>query len=186
MGRPECLPFDSNSTNSEFLDSYHSCLRAGCYTDVAESMLTSHLFLVGVSSLPPHLQSQYFNFVLSGHARADNYRQVLNSIIAFDSFRNNLLMNNSSPLNADARTASVSGGGTNSIPLNLSTTDVEALAEITTNGENMQPLTPDLQNLGRNGVSVWSQQQHIPRRPGFPFFFHFVLSSPLRGLGFLR
>ena len=83
-GRPQCLPIQNGLTNGEFLDGYHNCMRAGCYSDASEHELFSNLVGVASTHLPPHLHQQFFSLLLSGHARSDNYRFIFDQMLTID------------------------------------------------------------------------------------------------------
>ena len=136
VGRPECLPIESNLTSGEFLDGYHNCLRAGCNADVDPNDLTLNLLLAGTTALPPHLQHRYFTLVLSGQARADNYKRVIDQIMVFDAFSTALSQSNSSfssLFHPDARELSVTSEKSDSSESNLPSgeTNLESLKETT-------------------------------------------------------
>ncbi|CAK8686584.1 uncharacterized protein LOC143467983 [Clavelina lepadiformis] len=80
-GRPICLPFDDSAKDSEFLDSYHSCLRAGCAADVDSETILKHLRGVSFSYLPLTMQHQYWAMALLGEVRADNWKEVADNLI---------------------------------------------------------------------------------------------------------
>ena len=89
FGKPQCAPLNENMKNEIFLNSYHACLQAGCSSNVDDLKVIEHLLGYGAAALPNRLQPQFFALTLTGHIRADNYKDYIRNLLP----NNHLLFN---------------------------------------------------------------------------------------------
>nr|XP_018667725.1 SCO-spondin-like [Ciona intestinalis] len=77
FGQPMCLNYNP-TTPQEYLDGYHQCRQAGCVVDplITPNVLKQQLYQIA-TTLPVTQQLPFWNGVLSGQIRADNYRQYM-------------------------------------------------------------------------------------------------------------
>ncbi|XP_078485761.1 uncharacterized protein LOC108949538 isoform X2 [Ciona intestinalis] len=77
FGQPMCLNYNP-TTPQEYLDGYHQCRQAGCVVDpsITPTVLKQQLYQIA-TTLPITQQLPFWNGVLSGQIRADNYRQFM-------------------------------------------------------------------------------------------------------------
>ena len=102
-----CLPISQNSSNRHFLDGYHACLKSGCYADVDKNQLMFHMFEFA-KSVPFQFRSQFLDLAVSGQARADNYRFVLDRLGFREAILNSLTSQSISSSGSDARSINTS------------------------------------------------------------------------------
>jgi len=83
FGQPQCLPFDLNAKPVDYLNNYHSCRLSGCAVDpiVGYPQIRQQLCSIALSdAIPNHLKQKFWQRVLKGVIRADNWREELNKL----------------------------------------------------------------------------------------------------------
>lgn len=126
FGLPSCFPFSQNAQGTQFLSSYHNCLRAGCATTVNRNDILEQLLAASSSAnLSYPYNVQFISMIYSGLAGPDNYGELLNQIRnprmcpTFSTFSNffpnppNPIIPNSFMLNGGARSGSSSNNASN-------------------------------------------------------------------------
>ncbi|XP_078494487.1 uncharacterized protein LOC101243368 isoform X1 [Ciona intestinalis] len=81
-GQPKCQKFNETAPSAEFLSQHHQCLKAGCTSSVDHNLILQHLYTVMTQNLPVDLQYQFWVMAQLGQVRADNWKQVADTLKA--------------------------------------------------------------------------------------------------------